>query len=253
MRLEGKVAIITGGNSGIGRSTALLFSQEGATVVVGARNQARGEAVVEEIVSSGGKAQFIATDVADASQVENLVASTMAAYRRLDLLVNNAGTGPFKKITDTTLSDWDHIMDVNLKGIYLMSKAAIPQMQRQGGGNIINVASQLGLVGDSDHAAYCASKGGVIQLTRALAIDHAGDQIRVNCVCPGPIWTPMIEHQFEHAPDPEDEQRRIEDKMPLRRLGRPEEIASVILFLACEDSSYMTGAVVAVDGGWTAQ
>ena len=192
-------------------------------------------------------------DVSSEAQVKILMERTLAAYGRLDVLVNNAGIELAKKVTDTSEAEWDRLMNVNLKGVFLCSKAAIAVMQRGGGGVIVNVASELGLVGGSEIAAYCASKGGVVQLTKAMAIDHAADRIRVNCVCPGPVSTPLLEAIVEASSNPEEERRRIEEKTPLKRLGQPDEIANVILFLASDESSYMTGSVVLVDGGWTAQ
>jgi NAD(P)-dependent dehydrogenase (short-subunit alcohol dehydrogenase family) len=167
--------------------------------------------------------------------------------------VNNAGIELAKRIPETSIEEWDHLMDVNLKGVFLCSKAAIPIMKRQGVGVIINVASELGLVGGSEVAAYCASKGGVVQLTKAMAIDHASDHIRVNCVCPGPVETPLLTRILAASQDPKEEKAHILESIPLKRIAKPEEIAGVILFLASEESSFMTGAVVAVDGGWSAR
>jgi NAD(P)-dependent dehydrogenase (short-subunit alcohol dehydrogenase family) len=250
MRLKNKVAIITGAKSGIGFATARRFAAEGAKVVVADVKEARQEA--EIIVKNGGAALFIQIDVSREQEVNTLIEKTVATYGRLDILVNNAGIELAKKVTETTEAEWDHLMSVNLKGVFLCSKAAIPAMQRTGGGVIVNVASELGLVGGSEIAAYCASKGGVVQLTKAMAIDHATDHIRVNCVCPGPIVTPLLESIIASSTDPERERQSIIEKTLMKRLGQPEEIANVILFLASEESSYMTGSVVTVDGGWTA-
>jgi len=251
MVLKDKVAIITGARSGIGFATALRFSAEGARVVVADVRAAHEE--VREIAKRGGEALFVQADVSSEPQVNALIEKAVATYGCLDVLVNNAGIELAKKVTDTSEAEWDRLMNVNLKGVFLCSKAAIPVMQRSGGGVIVNVASELGLVGGSEIAAYCASKGGVVQLTKAMAIDHAGDQIRVNCVCPGPVSTPLLEAIIDASPDPEEERRRIVEKTLLKRLGQPEEIANVISFLASDESSYMTGAVMLVDGGWTAQ
>jgi NAD(P)-dependent dehydrogenase (short-subunit alcohol dehydrogenase family) len=180
-----------------------------------------------------------------------LIEKTLAAFGRLDVLVNNAGTVLAKKVTDTTEAEWEYLIGINLKGVFLCSKAAIPVMQRNGGGVIINVASELGLVGGSEIAAYSASKGGVVQLTKAMAIDHAGDGIRVNCVAPGPVSTPLLEAIIESSSNPEQERQSIVGKTLLKRLAHPEEIANVIVFMASDESSYMTGSVVVVDGGWT--
>ena len=251
MRLSGKVAVITGAKSGIGLATAFRFAAEGAKVVVADVRDAQQE--VREMTERGTEALFVQVDVSSEPQVKALVEKTVAAYGRLDVLVNNAGIELAKKITDTTEAEWDRLMNVNLKGVFLCSKAAIPAMQRNGGGVIVNVASELGLVGGSEIAAYCASKGGVVQLTKAMAIDHAGDGIRVNCVAPGPISTPLLEAIIDTSSDPEEERRCIVEKTLMKRLGQPEEVANVILLLASDESSYMTGSVVAVDGGWSAQ
>ena len=250
MSLKDKVAIITGAASGIGLAAARRFVAEGAKVVVADVQDASRE--VGEMTKQGGEALFVQADVSSEAQVDRLIERTVAAYGRLDVLVNCAGVELSKKITDTSEAEWDRLMSVNLKGVFLCSKAAIPVMQRNGG-VIVNVASELGLVGGSEIAAYCASKGGVVQLTKAMAIDHAADGIRVNCVCPGPVSTPLLEAIMGASSDPEGERRRIAEKTLLKRLGRPEEIANVILFLASEESSYLTGSVVAADGGWTAQ
>jgi NAD(P)-dependent dehydrogenase (short-subunit alcohol dehydrogenase family) len=251
VRLKDKVAIITGAASGIGLAAARRFVAEGAKVVVADVQDASHE--VAEMTKQGGKALFVRTDVSSEAQVEALIQRTAAAYGRLDVLVNCAGVELSKKITDTSEAEWDRLMSVNLKGVFLCSRAAIPVIWRNGGGVIVNVASELGLVGGSEIAAYCASKGGVVQLTKAMAIDHAGDGIRVNCVCPGPVSTPLLESIIQASSNPEEERRHITEKTLLRRLGRPEEIANVILFLASEESSYLTGSVVVADGGWTAQ
>ncbi len=251
MRLGDKIAIITGGKSGIGYATALRFAAEGAKVVVA--DVRDGAQEVAALSAEGGEALFVQADVSSESQVNDLIEKTVAAYGRVDVLVNNAGIELAKTVPDTTEADWDRLMGVNLKGVFLCCKAAIPVMQRYGGGVIVNVASELGLVGGSEIAAYSASKGGVVQLTKAMAIDHAGDQIRVNCVCPGPVATPLLEGIIRASSNPDEERRQIVERTVLRRLARPEEIANVILFLASDEASYMTGSVVVVDGGWTAR
>jgi NAD(P)-dependent dehydrogenase (short-subunit alcohol dehydrogenase family) len=251
VRLEEKVAIITGAKSGIGFATAVRFVAEGAKVVVADIRDAHRE--VQELTTRGGEALFVETDVSSESQVQALIEKTMTAYGRLDVVVNNAGIELAKTVLNTTEQEWDRLMDVNLKGVFLCCKAAVAVMQRQGGGVIINVASELGLVGGSEIAAYSASKGGVVQLTKAMAIDHASDHIRVNCVCPGPVETPLLQAIIESSLNPEQERRSILEKTLLKRVGRPEEIANVILFLASQEASYMTGSVVVVDGGWTAR
>lgn len=251
MRLQEKVAIITGASSGIGLATALRFLEEGAKVIAADVRNSLEEA---EVKGANGRAPVpVQMDVSVESQVNELMRQTVAQYGRIDILVNNAGIELAKTVTDTTESEWDRLMGVNLKGVFLCSKAAIPEMRRTGGGLIVNVASELGLVGAPEIAAYCASKGGVIQLTKAMAIDHAADNIRINCVCPGPTDTPLLDRIITSSSDPERERHVTADRTLLKRLGDPNEIANVILFLASDESSFMTGSVVVVDGGLTAQ
>jgi len=185
--------------------------------------------------------------------VERLVPYVMETYGRLDILVNNAALGSYGKVTETTPEVWDELMNLNLRSVYLLSKAAVLEMIPGGGGSIVNIASQLGMVGDTNHAAYCTTKGGLLQLTRAMALDHAADNIRVNAVCPGPIMTPHLEIQFRSQPNREAEIARVTAKIPMKRIGTSEEVAPLIAFLASDDASYITGAIIPVDGGWTAQ
>jgi NAD(P)-dependent dehydrogenase (short-subunit alcohol dehydrogenase family) len=248
VRLPGKVAIITGAKSGIGLATARLFAAEGSSVVLADINDASAEAA-----AIGSRCAAISVDVTDGRSVQQLVEGTLERFGRLDVLVNNAGVDLAKRVTETDEADWDRVMSVNLKGVFLCSKAATLAMRGHGGGVIVNIASELGLVGGSEIAAYCASKGGVVQLTKAMAVDHAADNIRVNCVCPGPVTTPLLESIIAAAPDPQLEEQSIVSKTLLKRLGRPEEVAHAILFVASDEASYMTGSIVAVDGGWTAQ
>jgi len=252
MRLANKVALITGGTSGIGEATAVLFASEGASVAITGRDEKRGHSVTEKIVSSGGKAIFIRTDVRKAGECRRAVDETVGACGKIDILFNNAGVFYAHTILDCTEEEWDLQLDINLKGTFLMSKFALPRMIRQGSGVIINNSSGWGIVGGDKAVAYCASKGGVVLLTKAMAIDHGRQGIRVNCICPGDVDTPML---------PEDARRRglkWEDYLagcanrPLGRVGTPEEIAKAALFLASEDSSFMTGAALVVDGGGTA-
>lgn len=251
MILKNKVVIITGAKSGIGLAAARRFAAEGAKVILTDIQDASQE--TDEIRQEGREAFFIRTDVSISLQVTALFEQAINKYGRLDILVNNAGVELAKKLPETTEEEWEKLMSVNLKGVFLCSKAAILYMRHHGGGVIVNVASELGLVGGAEIAAYCASKGGVVQLTKAMAIDHAADNIRVNCICPGPVETSLLERIFLSSQDPEKERKETIEKVPLKRLGRPEEIANVILFLASEESSYMTGACVAVDGGLSAR
>jgi NAD(P)-dependent dehydrogenase (short-subunit alcohol dehydrogenase family) len=251
MRLLDKVAIVTGAKSGIGLATATRFAAEGAKVVLADLKDCRPEA--ETIAKGGGEATSSQVDVSNEKASHALIEKAIVAYGRLDILINNAGIDLAKKVTETTEAEWDRLMNVNLKGVFLCSKAAISAMRPRAGGIIVNVASALGLVGGSEIAAYCASKGGVVQLTKAMAIDHAADHIRVNGVCPGAVATPLLESIIFGSANPEQERQSIVAKTLVKRLAQPEEIANVILFLASEESSYMTGSIVSVDGGWTAQ
>ena len=252
MRLINKVALITGGNSGIGRATALLFAREGAKVALTGRDEERGKRVVEEIRKASGTAIFIRSDVRIAEDCRQAVDKTLREFGRLDILFNNAGVYYPHTVVDCPEEEWDLTIDINLKGTYLMSKLVLPAMIAQGGGSIINNGSGWGITGGNEAASYCASTGGVVLLTKAMAIDHGRQGIRVNCLCPGDVETPML---------PADAKlRKIEWKdylaeasnRPLGRIGTPDEIARAALFLATDDSSFMTGAVLAVDGGGTA-
>lgn len=252
MRLNGKVALITGGTSGIGRATAIKFAEEGAKVAITGRNETRGKEVISSIESGGGTGIFIRSDVRFPDECQRTVEQTLIAFGRLDVLFNNAGVFFRNTTVACTEEEWDLTVDICLKGTYLMSKFALPIMISQGGGAIINNASGWGLVGGDQAAAYCAAKGGVVLLTKAMAIDHGRQGIRVNCVCPGDVETPML---------PEDAERRgmiWEDYLagasdrPMGRIGQPEEIAAAVLFLASDEASFVTGAVLAVDGGGVA-
>jgi NAD(P)-dependent dehydrogenase (short-subunit alcohol dehydrogenase family) len=252
MRLANKIALITGGTSGIGRATAVLFAKEGARVAITGRNEMRGLAVVEEIESASGAAIFIRSDVRSAAECRQAVEQTLQTFGRLDILFNNAGVFYPNTVPNSTEEEWNLTLDICLKGTYLMSKFALQAMLAQKSGVIINNSSGWGLVGGNAAAAYCAAKGGVVLLTKAMAIDHGPQGIRVNCVCPGDVDTPML---------PEDARRRSmkwEDYMatasdrPMGRIGKPEEIAAAVLFLASDEAHFITGAVLAVDGGGTA-
>lgn len=249
--MKDKVTVVTGAKSGIGRATVRRFVREGATVVLADVQDT--EADVRELRDSGATVLSLETDVRDDKQVDRLVASTREAFGRLDILVNAAGVARRAPLADVGLDDWDWMIDVNLKGTFLCCRAAIPAMRDGGGGAIVNIGSELGLIGAPGIAAYGASKGGVIQLTRALAVETAADGIRVNCLCPGPVLTPMLEGSLARSPDPDEARRRSIADTLIGRFGTPEEMANVIRFLASDESSYMTGSIVVADGGVTAK
>jgi len=252
MRLKNKVALITGGNSGIGRATAVLFAREGAKVALTGRDEERGKLVVEEIGKISGTAIFIRSDVRIAEDCRQAVDKTLRQFGRLDILFNNAGVFYPHTVIDCPEEEWDMTIDVNLKGTYLISKLALPAMIAQGGGVIINNSSGWGISGGSEAASYCASKGGVVLLTKAMAIDHGRQGIRVNCLCPGDVDTPMLPADAKLRKMEWKDYLSEASNRPLGRIGTPDEIARAALFLATEDSSFITGAVLAVDGGGTA-
>lgn len=251
-RLAGKVALITGGTSGIGLATAELFLKEGAEVALSGRSRTRGQEALRHLGRHRRRAIFIQGDVAKAADASRMVRATLREFGRLDILVNNAGVFLERRLDQTTEEEWDFMLDTNLKGAYLVAKAAVEHMSRRGGGSIVNVASDAGLVGNYRSAAYCASKGGLVLLTKAMALDHASQHIRVNCVCPGIIETPMFDREIAAASDPKRYRDETLSFYPLGRPGRPEEVARAILFLAAESSAYVTGAALVVDGGATA-
>ncbi len=249
MRLEGKVAIVTGGGTGIGRATAGLFSREGARVVVADYNADTGRETVQAITDVGGEALFVEVDVSDSAQVQRLVQSTLDAYGRINILFNNAGVLLFGTVLDTDEEAWNRLMSINLTGVFLCTKAVLPHMIEGGGGSIINLTSSTGAHDAAGNAvAYVTSKGGVALFTRAAAIDHAEDNVRVNAIAPGPTDTPMLRDNLSA-----EELETFAATFPMKRLGRPEELANAALFLASDEASFVTGAILAVDGGQTAQ
>lgn len=241
MKLEGKTALVTGAGKGIGRAIAFLFGREGASVLVADLDDAAGRAVEREIAGAGGSARFVRTDVSKEAEVEAAVRSAVDAYGRLDIMVNNAGI---------LTPEWQATLDVNLSGVYYGCLHAVEAMAQSGGGSIINVASIFGLVGFGlGMAPYTITKHGVVGITREFAMANAARNIRVNCLCPGFVETDMIGIVTGNP----DAQRFVEGQTPMGRLGRPEEVAQAALFLASDDSSYVTGAPLIVDGGWTAR
>jgi len=250
-KLDKRVAIITGAGSGIGRATALLFAKEGAKVVVADNVVSGGEETVSMIREAGGEACFVKTDVSREGDIQLMIKVALDDYGQLDILYNNAGiVGKLGPTHEVDNADWDRVISINLKGVFLGMKFAIPEMLKRGGGVIINTASVAGLVGFSGLSAYSASKGGVIQLTKTAALEYATQNIRVNCICPGVIWSPMVERMTGGS---EEVKKQFIEKEPVGRMGKPEEIAQAALFLASDDASFITGIPLPVDGGFIAQ
>ena len=248
MRLKDKVAFISGGARGIGAAIAKLFAREGAKVVIGDVLEEEGRKTETEINETGGESLFLRMDVTSEDEWQQAVASTLARFGKLDVLVNNAGIGDTGKVEDTTVEAWDRVMDVNAKGVFLGTKAAIPELRRSGGGSIINISSQVGLVGtETASPQYQASKGAVRMLTKATAIQYADDRIRVNSVHPGPIITPMLE-----ASDDGEMDKILLSRIPLKKYGEPDNVAFAVLLLASDESCFMTGSEMVIDGGYTA-
>jgi meso-butanediol dehydrogenase / (S,S)-butanediol dehydrogenase / diacetyl reductase len=253
MRLEDKVCIITGGGSGIGRATALLFADEGARLVIADKRAAAAQAVAAECTGKGAQAIAVEADVARAADVKRMIEAAVARFRRLDVLVNNAGYGIAGSVLETDEDAWDALMAVNVRGVFLCSKYAIPAMKANGGGVIVNTASVVAAVGIANRAAYCASKGAVAALTRAIAVDHVGDGIRCNAIAPGTIDTPYFDEILKKSADPAATRKALAARQLLGRLGTPAEIAAGILFLASDESRFATGTILTLDGGMTAQ
>jgi len=247
--LENKVALVTGGSAGIGRATALAFARKGAKVVVASRRAKESEETVRLIKEAGSEGIFVQTDVTKAPEVENLVRQTVATYGRLDYAFNNAGTeGVLKPCIEQTEEEYDITIDTNIKGVWLSMKYEIPEMLKQGGGAIVNTGSLLGLRGMSNLAIYCASKHGVIGLTKAVALEHARDSIRINVVCPGAVETDMINRIVSDA----EGKAAMSEQYPLGRIALPEEVANTVVWLCSDGASFITGQSISVDGGATA-
>lgn len=255
-KIQDRVALVTGGTSGIGKAAALLFASEGALVAITGRRSDLGQAVVEEIEKAGGRASFYNADHTQADDCLQVVEAIINKYGRIEILLNNAGLVIGGTAEETSESDWSATFDINVTAVWRMSKLVLPQMRKQGGGVIINNASDWGLVGGKGAVAYCASKGAVVQITRAMALDHAGENIRINAICPGDTIVERWGSEGYFNGGPALNNQSISDDasgIPLGRVADPLEIARVMLFLASDDSSYMTGATLAVDGGNTAQ
>ncbi len=257
MRLKGKVAVITGGGAGIGEASAILFSREGARVVVADNNKKNGEETVKRIIKNGGEAIFVKADVSRLKEVKEIFKVTKKKYGSLHILYNNAGIylrgksdrsdGPVAKIEEKV---WDKIIEVNLKGTFLCSKYAIPLIIKSGGGAVINTSSSAGVMGKPKSSAYSAAKGGIIALTRSMAVAYASRKVRVNCIVPCAVVTPMLKETSLKTPG-FDKKKFFSDKTPLGRFGKPEEIANLALFLASDEASYLVGGLFVADGGIT--
>ncbi|MFB0564404.1 MAG: SDR family NAD(P)-dependent oxidoreductase [Candidatus Aminicenantaceae bacterium] len=247
--LKNKVALITGGSSGIGKAIALLFAREGAAISIADLNHTKGKAVAQTAREAGGDAIFVPCDVTCSEDCKRAVEQTASTFERLDILVNNTGIIRRSSVPETSEKEWDQVMAVNVKSVFLLSKFAIPYMERRGSGAIINIASGWGLVGGTKAASYCASKGAVVLLTKAMALDHGEHNIRVNCICPGDVDTPLLSSEAEQLGEPIKQFLEKAAQRPLKRIGKPEEIAQAALYLASDSSSYITGISLIVDGG----
>jgi len=249
--LAGKVALITGGGTGIGRATALAFAREAAKVAVVGRRLEKLLEVVKELKAAGGDAIAVSCDVSRAADVQGAVRKTVETFGKLNVVVNNAGVLHVSTIEEIPEDEWDRLIDANLKGPFLMCRAALPEFRKAGGGAIVNVGSVLGLVAMKKRAAYCASKGGVTLLTKAIAIDHGHENIRANCICPSIVETELVSQLF-NTPDGDRVKRERLATIPLGRMGRPADIADLAVYLASDESSWLTGAAIPIDGGLTA-
>jgi NAD(P)-dependent dehydrogenase (short-subunit alcohol dehydrogenase family) len=251
-RLEGQTALITGGGTGIGRAIALAFSREGANVAVAGRRTEKLQGVVREVQESGGRGLAVACDVTKAGDTERAVKQTAERFGQLNVLVNNAGALHVSSIEGIPEEAWDRVMLVNLKGPFLMSRSALPEFRKAGGGAIVNIGSVLGLVAMKDRAAYCASKGGVTMLTKAMALDHAHEGVRVNCICPAIVETQLVRELFDASAEGEAARRARIAQLPAGRMGRPEDVAEMAVYLASKESSWVTGVAIPLDGGLSA-
>lgn len=252
MKLSSKVSIITGAGSGIGRTTALRFAEEGSRVIVADIDTTTGSETVDMITSKGGDALFVHTDVTDSRSIQDMVKNTTTTYGALHVLVNVAGIFTEGTVVNTAEAVWKKILDVNLLGMFLSMKYCIPEMITSGGGAIVNIASEAGLVGIKNQVAYNVSKSGVIALSKSTAVDFAQQNIRVNCICPGRVLTPLVEKVISESSDPDQKRKVLSEDRPLMRMGKPEEIANAVLYLCTDEAAYAIGTVLCIDGGYTA-
>jgi NAD(P)-dependent dehydrogenase (short-subunit alcohol dehydrogenase family) len=243
MKLDGKVAFVTGFGSGLGQAIAVLFAKEGASVAGTSTTEAKGRDTVTMIEEAGRKALFRPGDVSNSEQMKALIDDTVKQFGGLYIVVNSAGVRTNGSITEITEEQWDRTIDVNLKGVFVVSRLAIPEMIKRGGGVILNIGARSGMAGQAGRAAYCASKGGMTTLTEAMAMDYAREKIRVNCICPGPTRTPMVDTSTP------EKLARYKTRVPVGRIGEPEDIAYAALYLASDEASMITAAILPVDGG----
>jgi NAD(P)-dependent dehydrogenase (short-subunit alcohol dehydrogenase family) len=251
-RLSGKVALITGGGTGIGRAIALAFAREGASLALAGRRLDKLKEVVGEVKNQGGVAKTVECDVTRAKDAERAVMEAAKQFGKLNVLVNNAGTLSVSTVDNISEEEWDRVMTVNVKGPFLMSRAALKEFRKAGGGAIVNIGSVLGLVAMQNRAAYCASKGGVTLLTKAMALDHAHENVRVNCICPSIVETDLVKGLFNDTEQGKALRKAREGTIPLGRFGKPMDVAELAVFLASEESAWITGAAIPLDGGLTA-
>lgn len=251
MKLQNQVAIVTGATSGIGYSIAINFAREGAKVVVVGRNEERGRKVVEEINATEGQGLFIKADVTKEDEVKKAIDRVLENFGEINILINNAGAVLPGSIPEIDLDGWNFVYNTNVTSAYLMSHFVLPHMIKQESGNIINIASEAGLKGFKSRAAYCSAKAAVIGMTKAMAVDHSPLGIRINCICPGTVETPMVKRTIEANPDPEGLRKEFINRRLLPFIGTPDDIANCAVYLASEESRYMTGSIISIDGGAT--
>jgi NAD(P)-dependent dehydrogenase (short-subunit alcohol dehydrogenase family) len=250
--LAGKVALVTGAGSGIGAAIAKLFARVGAHVFVTDRAEGSGREIVQQIAEEGGRAEFAQLDIAEVSESAAVANRLLTDHGRLDILVNNAGIGNVGTMMTTGVDDLDRIYSVNVRGTFLVTKAFLPSMLERRSGSIVNIASIAGLIAVKDRLAYTITKHAVVGLTRAMALDHARDGIRVNAICPGRVATPWVEARLKEYPDPKKAYEEMCSTQPMGRMGKPEEIAAAALYLASDEAAFVTGAMLTPDGGWSA-
>jgi meso-butanediol dehydrogenase/(S,S)-butanediol dehydrogenase/diacetyl reductase len=243
VKLKGKVAFITGFGSGLGQAIAVQFAKEGCVVAGTSKTESKGNETVAMVETNGGQALFQAGDVAKPTQMKLVIEETVKRFGGIDILVNSAGVRTNGSIMEITEEDWDRTLDANLKGAFIVSRLAVPEMIKRGGGVILHIAARSGMLGQAGRAAYCASKGGLVRLTEAMAMDHAKDRIRVNCICPGPTRTPMVDTSTP------EKLARYHTRVPLGRIGEPEDVAYAALYLASDDAAFVTAAILPVDAG----